>query len=133
VAEFIEHHLALGVSHIFLPVTLSWESVHMNTILSAFSSYINEGRLSISSQAGDGIDFVYSFSGMSWGRDNIKNFAANMFLYLSKGAATYTGIWDFDEFFIPKLPYNSLIDVIRLYEDSSVRSFYLLFSLFFSF
>lgn len=93
VAEFIQHHLLLGVDHIYLPVTISWDSDHMKTIINTFSSFINDGSITISSQAGDDIDFVYSFSGMSWGRDNIKNFAANMYLYFSKGAAKYIGIW----------------------------------------
>lgn len=122
VSEFIQHHILLGVDHIYLPVTISWKSEHMQTLLNILKPFIDDGYVTVSSQAGDDIDFVYSFSGMSWGRDNIKNFAANMYAYLSKGIAKYIGIWDFDEFFIPKIPYNSILDIIHIYEDESVIS-----------
>ena len=117
--EFVQHHLLQGVQHVFLSVSYAWDSEHMKNLTRAFRSYIDEGTVSISSQSGDEIDFVYSFSGMSWGRDNVKNFAANMYLYLSKGTAKYMGIWDFDEFFIPKYPYKSILDIISLYTDES--------------
>ena len=114
--EFVQHNLLQGVEHIFLSVSYGWDSVHMKNLTDAFRSYIDEGTVTISSQSADDIDFVYSFSGMSWGRDNIKNMAANMFLYLSKGTSKYLGIWDYDEFFVPKLPYKSIVEIIKLYE-----------------
>jgi hypothetical protein len=85
--EFIQHHLLLGVDHIFLTATYTWESPYMKLILEFLGSFIDDGKVSIATQAGDGIDLVNSFSGMSWGRDNVKNFASNIYLYLSKGSS----------------------------------------------
>ena len=50
---------------------------------------------------------------MSMDRDNVKIFYVNMCLFLSKGVADYLAIWDVDEYFIPKPPNYSIIDVIR--------------------
>jgi hypothetical protein len=50
---------------------------------------------------------------MSMDRDNVKIFYVNMCLYLSKGLADYLAIWDTDEYFIPKPPNHSIMDVIR--------------------
>jgi hypothetical protein len=41
--EFISHHLLIGVSHIHLPLTFPWNSVHMNKYIDIFQSYIQEG------------------------------------------------------------------------------------------
>ena len=41
----------------------------------------------------------------------------NMCLYLSKGVADYLAIWDIDEYFIPKFPHNSIMDVINAAEN----------------
>lgn len=41
--EFVSHHLLIGVSHIHLPVTFAWNSVHMNRYIDIFQSYIQEG------------------------------------------------------------------------------------------
>ena len=115
--EHVEHHLLLGVDHMFLAVTFSWGSLNMDRFLLAFKPYIEEGRVSIVSQAGDNIDRVNSIKGLSLYRDNVKVFHANTCLYYSKGVADYVGIWDVDEFFIPKLPYNSITDVLRAMES----------------
>ena len=37
----------------------------------------------------------------------------NLCTYYSKGVADYVGIWDFDEFFIPKGENKNLLDVIK--------------------
>lgn len=58
--EFVSHHLLIGVSHIHLPVNFGWNSVHMNRYIDIFKSYIEEGRVSIISQSGDGVDSVRS-------------------------------------------------------------------------
>ena len=57
--EWIQHHILLGVDHIFSAVTFSWQSKHMHTINRALSSFIDDGLVSITSHSGDGIDGVY--------------------------------------------------------------------------
>lgn len=116
--EFIQHHLLLGVDHISLSAVFSWDSVPMDRLILLLNSFINDGSVSVSSQAGDGIDDVYSTSGLSWFRDNSKIFYLNMCVYHAKGNADYVGIWDFDEFFIPKPPHNSILDVLLSMEGS---------------
>ena len=53
------------------------------------------------------------FLGISMDRDNVKIFNVNMCLYYTKGVADYLAIWDIDEYFIPKPPHHSIMDVIR--------------------
>jgi hypothetical protein len=111
--EFIEHHIQLGVSHIFITALFNWNSIHMDSFLRLFDSYIKEGKLSFSSSASDGIDLAYSTGGIQFARDNFKIFHVNMCSYFAKGVADYVGIWDFDEFFIPKGKYKTIMDVVR--------------------
>ena len=116
--EFIQHHLLLGVDHISIATIFPWGSVHMDRLQMLLTSFIDDGSVSLSSQSGDGIENVYSTSGLSWFRDNSKIFFVNMCFYHSKGNADYVAVWDFDEFFIPKPPHNSIIDVIRAMEGN---------------
>ena len=61
--------------------------------------------------------FLHSTGGMRWGRDNIKNFHVNMCTYYAKGSAHYVGIWDFDEFFLPRGNNKNLPDVLQAMGD----------------
>eukprot|EP01041_Mallomonas_annulata_P010346 gene10346-21585_t len=114
--EFVQHHLLLGVDHIFLGTSFSWKSTSMTRMLEGFRSFIDEGSVSVASQAGDGIDNVLSVKGLTWHRIDAKTFFVNMCLYLSKGTADYVAIWDLDEFFIPRRPYNDMLEVLRAME-----------------
>jgi hypothetical protein len=118
-AEFVEHHVQLGVQHMFIAATYDLHGSNMRLLQGAFKSYIDDGLLTISSQAGDGQDFRYGFKGLTLDRDNIKVMFVNMCLFMAKGQADYVAIWDFDEFFIPKLPHNSIMDVVRFAEGST--------------
>ena len=115
--EFIQHHLLLGVDHIFLSANFHWGSRRMKTLLRLFRTYISEGSVTMASQAGDNVDYMASVYGIYWNRNVLKLMQINMCLYLSKGVADYVGVWDLDEFFIPRLPYNNMIDVIRSMES----------------
>jgi hypothetical protein len=115
--EFVQHHLLLGVDHIFLSASFGWESEHMIRLLQIFRSYIEEGKVSISSQTDQGVDYLHSFTGVYWQRNVIKIAHINSFLYLAKGTADYLGVWDMDEFFIPRKPFTSIIEVIRSLES----------------
>jgi hypothetical protein len=53
------------------------------------------------------------FLGLSTERDNVKIFNVNTCLYMAKGIVDYIAIWDVDEYFIPKPPHHSIMDVIR--------------------
>ena len=113
--ENIQHHLALGVEHIHLAATYTWGSSNMNLFVEAMGEYIRDGLVSVVSAAGDA-DLVYGLLGMSMHRDNVKIFYVNMCLYLTKGMVDYLAIWDIDEYFIPKLPHHTVMDVIHAQE-----------------
>lgn len=113
ILEFVSHHLKIGVDHIYLPISVGWSSDHMKRFIAVFQSYIDEGRVSVYSQAGDSLDMIYSIGGLSWPRNTIKIFQANTCLYRAKGAAEHMLYLDIDEFFIPKLPFNNIVDVIK--------------------
>lgn len=57
--EWIQHHLLLGVSHIFTAALFGWDSHHMATILKAVGSFIEDGSLTVTSHAGDNLDEAY--------------------------------------------------------------------------
>jgi len=111
--EFVQHHINLGANHIFLASPLTWSSKHMQRLLEIFKSYVDEGMVSISSHAVDGLDFLYSTANLSWHRDVVKLFHVNLCTFLAKGTARYVGIWNNDEFFIPKGNYSSFKEVLQ--------------------
>lgn len=119
--EFVSHHLLLGVDHIHLPLLLGWNSPHMARFMDVFRSYIRQGKLSIGSQAGDGVDMVHSLAGMTWSKNAVKLFQANACLYTAKGLADYLLLMDVDEFFIPRINHGhrSILDVITAVEAST--------------
>ena len=94
-AEFLEHHFQLGVKHISIAATYTWDGVSMKNLLGAFRTYIEDGLLSVTSNAvGVGAsDYVYSFNGVALARDTVKVIFTNMCLYRAKGMADYVAIW----------------------------------------
>jgi hypothetical protein len=116
-AEFMQHHYLLGVQHMFWAVTYAWNGLNMANFLTAFRPFIDEKLLTVNSQAGDNFDLLYSFLGASLDRDNVKIMHVNMILYLTKGVVDYLAIWDIDEYFIPRLPYNNILEVIHAAES----------------
>ena len=44
-----------------------------------------------------------------------------MCTYYSKGVADYVGIWDFNEFFIPRGDHKNLLDVIKATTSINTR------------
>jgi len=117
--EFVQHHLLLGVDHMFMAANFAWDSPHMDRLLQIYRSYIDEGKLTMASQAGDGVDFMATFGGIHWNRNVLKVTHINMCLYLAKGMSDYIGVWDLDEFFIPKLPYTNIREVLKAVETKS--------------
>ena len=116
-AEFLQHHYLLGVDHIFMAATYAWNGKNMADFLTAMHSFIDDKLLTVNSQAGDNIDLLYSVLGVAMDRDNVKIFYVNMCLYLVKGVVDYMAIWDIDEYFIPRFPHQSIMDVIRAVES----------------
>jgi hypothetical protein len=113
--EFLQHHISLGVSHIFLTAAFAWDEYpatkstdtfsdsNMHNFIRYLDSYIADSFVSVVSVCDDHLDFAYSTKGLLWGRDNVKIFHVNMYTYFSKGMSEFVGVWDVDEFFIPRL------------------------------
>ena len=57
-----------------------------------------------------------SFGGITWDKKTAKTFHANTCLYYSKGAADYVGMWNFNEFFLPRGRNRNLPDVLQKLE-----------------
>ena len=72
--EFLQHHLLMGASHIFLAANYAWGGAIMNKMQRILRSFIEDGSVSITSYADDGVDYLYSTRGMSFERDNLKIF-----------------------------------------------------------
>jgi len=110
----------MGVQHFFLTAFFTWNSEHMQRLLRVFKSYIDDDLISMTSHSTtDDTDFSYSMRGMSWNRDTVKIFQVNMCVYLAKGVTDYVGIWDVDEFFIPRGNNRNMLDAIRNAEATS--------------
>ena len=115
--EFLQHHVLIGVEHVFMACSYGWNGAMMSNFLVATKSFIDDGLLSVNSQSGDNFDLLYSFLGGSLDRDTVKIFHVNMYLYLTKGMVDYLGVWDIDEYFIPQLPHHTIQDVIMAAES----------------
>jgi hypothetical protein len=120
-SEFLEHHFTIGVEHIHVGATYTWDGEHMNLFQTALRSYIEDGMISLTSTAAD-LDLVYGLFGMAMHRDNVKIFFVNMCLYFTKGLAEYLAIWDIDEYFIPKPPHSTISQVISSMDISPRES-----------
>ena len=64
----------MGASHIFLSAPFAWGGSIMTNIQRILRSFIEDGSVSITSHADDGVDYLYSARGMSFDRDNLKLF-----------------------------------------------------------
>lgn len=118
--EFIQHHLLMGVRHIFLGVCFAWHSPYMKKLLRVLKPFIDEGRLSIASHTEDNLDYRFTFLGAVLRNTPVKVFSVNMCLYFAKGMADYVAIWDVDEFFIPHGKNKDLLDLLDGVDDIEI-------------
>eukprot|EP01039_Chlorochromonas_danica_P006104 gene6104-6721_t len=118
--EFIQHHLLMGVRHIFLGVCFAWHSPLMKKLLRILKPFIDEGRLSIASHTEDNLDYRFTFLGAVLRNTPVKVFSVNMCLYFAKGMADYVAIWDVDEFFIPHGTNKDLLDLLDSVDDVEI-------------
>ena len=70
--EFIQHHILMGASHIFLSAPFAWGGKIMTSLLRILRSFIEEGSLSLNSQADNGEDFLYGIHGLSIDKDTMR-------------------------------------------------------------
>ena len=57
--EWIQHHVLMGVDHIFTAMTFGFTSVSMKTMVNALGAFIDENLLSVTSHSGDELDDIY--------------------------------------------------------------------------
>ena len=60
---------------------------------------------------------MISSGGLRMPRDDVMVFHVNTCSYYAKGSADYVGIWDFDEFFLPRGKYKNIPDVLNAMGD----------------
>jgi hypothetical protein len=80
--EFLQHHLLLGVSHIFLTISFAWDGKFLPKYLRILRSFIEEGTVSITSHADNDLEHIYNVKKMAIHRDTIKTFQVRSMLYL---------------------------------------------------
>ncbi|RYH29751.1 hypothetical protein EON65_07410 [archaeon] len=121
--EFIQHHLSIGIQHIFLGVTFAWKSPHMRRLLRVLKPFMDEGKLSIASHTADNLDYRFTLAGTVIRNTPIKVYSVNLCLYYAKGMADYIAIWDVDEFFVLNNPkYKTVVDLIEDVDSIEVPS-----------
>lgn len=111
--EYLSHHTLLGFSHVYFVVSAVWGSPLMKSYQSLLQSYESDGMMTLMSSAYD-VNGVTSCRGLMWEVMPQKIFASTMILFLAKGQADYLAVFDVDEFFIPKVEYSSIADIIRM-------------------
>jgi hypothetical protein len=62
----------MGASHIFITAAFAWGGKLMTSLQRVLRSFIEDGSISITSHADDGVDFLYSIRGLGFHRDNMK-------------------------------------------------------------
>jgi hypothetical protein len=79
----------------FVAGPYAWGGQNMANFLAAFRTFIDEGKLTVSSLAeSTDEEYLYSILGATIDRDNVKVFHVSSCLYLSKGVADYVAVWD---------------------------------------
>lgn len=105
--EWIEHYLTLGFGHLFIGATLDWESRHMHRHVETLKSYINSGKITISSLSLPGKDDVAGFNGLHINDLLAEWIFLNQCLYYSKGVADFVVNLHANEFIFPIFAGNS--------------------------
>ena len=116
--EFIQHHILIGVTHIFLGVSFPLESEEVNSYRQFLHSFIDDGFVTIVPERWLDDSGIYTkgpstgFLGLMYQRGDMKTLFNNMCLYISRGSAHYVGFWDVDELFLPAHPGYNIYSVI---------------------
>ena len=79
--EFIQHHLLLGASHIFITAAFTWGGRLMTSLLRMLRTFIEDGSVSMTSHIDDDMDFIYSLRGITLERDVLKNLQVRILVY----------------------------------------------------
>ncbi|EWM20863.1 protein of unknown function DUF23 [Nannochloropsis gaditana] len=93
--EFVEYHTQQGVAHIHLGVDYPVGSESWKAVLRVLRPYIDERKVSVMS--------TQSVRGPGWiGTDQFRLYFYASCLAYTKGLATWVGIWDNDEYLVPR-------------------------------
>ena len=93
--EFIEYHLQQGIGHMHFGFDYPLGSENWEAVLRVLRPYIDEKKVSVVS--------TQSLQGPGWvGGDQYKLYFYNECLAYTKGLATWVGVWDIDEFLVPR-------------------------------
>ena len=72
--EFIQHHILMGASHIFITTPFTWGGKTMMSLQRILRTFIEDGYLSMNSHADadNGEDHLYGIHGLSLDRDSMR-------------------------------------------------------------
>ena len=70
--EFIQHHLLMGASHIFISAPYAWGGKLMTSLQRILRTYIEDGSLTMHSQADNDEDHLYGILGLSLDKDFLR-------------------------------------------------------------
>ena len=99
--EFVEHHVALGVDHIFLGLLLSPRSPHFSRHAHVLRGYIEREQVSLASLALESFDDAGGFGGVHMQDEYTAMLFHNQCLYFSKGVADFVVLLRPTEFLAP--------------------------------
>lgn len=70
--EFIQHHLLMGASHIFISAPYAWGGKLMTSLQRILRTFIEDGSLTMHSQADNDEDHLYGILGLSLDKDFLR-------------------------------------------------------------
>jgi hypothetical protein len=99
--EFIEHHLLLGVSHIFLGLLYEPRSLQMLAHTKALQEFVSKGHVSISTHSLKGYNGISGMEGMHMDSDFAATLFSNQCFYYAKGYVDYVINMRTNQFLLP--------------------------------
>lgn len=116
--QLIQHHVSIGISHIFLFTSYSVLSDDFAKLELLCRPFIQDRQLTIVSEAFDNIHRVSSFHMMTLRKSSLLNIRSNLYLYFLKNYVDYMAIWHIDQFFLPEKPFSDAITLLKSFEKT---------------
>jgi hypothetical protein len=127
--ESIQHHLLLGLDHIFLSVAFTKQSIHLQRLERILRPFIAQGRLTIYSHAYFGsidMDYFFGMQGLAWSQEVAMAIQDELCVAFATSFADHVMIWNLHDFLIPGQALlasgSSASPAHNIYEQANLRS-----------